>query len=193
MGKNGCGCSGGGSRSKCGCGGREMLSIPKGNDFRLQICGGVLVPGMKDRDVDFREVEGLTVYLASWLGRKQEVPYELDSEGKDFLLTVAADVQKCTVYGVEMTGTYQGKQWRWKAGELFRIVDTNCQSSVQPGETYSVETYWVMDSLEVDVVDDTMIFTTHGHADIKDETLILQDAGNMAVTVEDGVLVFQER
>ena len=161
----------------CNCyGNKDILSIPKGNDFVVKVCGSVLVPGMDDKDMDFHEVNDLKVCLVTWLGKREEVAFEIDEEGKDFTLTVPSEMQRLTLYSIVMTGTYDGHAWRWKAGDVFRIVDTNCQSSVQPMETYSVETYWVLDSLDVDVDGDTMILTSHGHADINDGVLILQEA-----------------
>lgn len=232
MGKNGCGCSGGGSKSgsKCGCGGGEIISIPRGNDFRLHVCGLDVVTGMMDEDIDLTEVEDMRVYLVTWLGRRWEAEHlsptlpegegddlpgvaseeegsedgeepksalsedsqglTWETNGKDIIITVPAELQKCTVYAIEVTGTHQGRPFRWKTRGLFRIVETHCESSVQGMETFGTEDYYLLDELWVGEKDDAMIFTSHGHVRMEDGTLDIQSTDKTTVTVEGDALVF---
>lgn len=226
--KNGCGCR---------CGGSEMLSIPKGNDFRVHICGDDVVPGQAN--VSFGDVENLKAYIVSWLGRRDEVSHELkgsvtdsfvdeeaslgggntvilkptDGVGQitafyeppsymfpgvtrkytDIEITVPAALQRLTVYGIEITGTYGGHQWRWKARDVFRIVDSNCEASMNGNETLGMETYYLKDVLEVWTEDDIMFFISHGHVSLQDRTLTVQDNDDMEVTLDGDTVVFQER
>lgn len=195
MSNNGCGCR---------CGGSEILSIPKGNDFRAHVCCLDVVTGMMDKDIDLTEVEDMRVYLVTWLGRRWEAaPTPVDDEGsddsqgltwetdgKDIIISVPAEMQKCTVYAMEVTGTHQGRPFRWKTRGLFRIVETHCESSVQGMETFDTEDYYLLDELWVGEEDDAMILTTHGHVKMEDGTLDIQSTEKTTVTVEGDALVF---
>ena len=195
MSNKGCGCR---------CGGSEILSIPKGNDFRAHVCCLDVVTGMMDKDIDLNEVENMRVYLVTWLGRRWEAsPTPVDDEssddsqgltwetdGKDIIITVPAEMQKCTVYAIEVTGTHQGRPFRWKTRGLFRIVETHCESSVQGMETFGTEDYYLLDELWVGEEDDAMILTTHGHVKMENGTLDIQSTDKTTVTVEGDALVF---
>ena len=227
MGNNGCGCSG---RSGNGCGGGEIISIPRGNDFRVHVCGLDIVTGMMDEDIDLNEVEDMRVYLVTWLGRRWEAEREnptpalpegegddlpgvasesgtegeepksalsedsqgltWETDGKDIIITVPAEVQKCTVYAIEVTGTIQGRAFRWRTKGVFRIVETHCESSVQGMETFGTEDYYLLDELWVGEEDDAMIFTSHGHVNLENGTLDIQSTDKTTVTVEGDALVF---
>lgn len=181
-----------------------MLSIPKGNDFRVHVCGLDIVTGMMDKDIDLTEVEDMRVYLVTWLGRRWEAdPTPVDDEGsedshgltwetdgKDIIITVPAEMQKCTVYVIEVTGTHQDRPFRWKTKGLFRVVETHCESSVKGMETFGTEDYYLMDELWVGEEDDAMIFTSHGHVKMEDGTLDIQSTDKTTVTVEGDALVF---
>ena len=228
--KNGCGCR---------CGGSEILSIPRGNDFRAHVCCLDIVTGMMDEDIDLTDVEDMRVYLVTWLGKRWEaypsptLPEEYPSptlpegegddlpgvaseeegsedgeepksafsedsqgltwetDGKDIIITVPAEMQKCTVYAIEVTGTHQGRPFRWKTKGLFRIVETHCESSVQGMEAFGTEDYYLLDELWVGDDDEgSMIFTTHGHVKMDDGTLDIQSTDKTTVTVEGDALVF---
>lgn len=207
MSNKGCGCSNGGSR----CGGGEIISIPRGNDFRVHVCCLDVVTGMMDKDIDLGEVEDMRVYLVTWLGRRWEAEHlsptlpegegddlpgedgrlTWETDGKDIIITVPAEMQKCTVYAIEVTGTYQGRPFRWKTRGLFRIVETHCESSVQGMETFGTEDYYLLDELWVGEDDEgSMIFTSHGHVKMENGTLDIQSTDKTTVTVEGDALVF---
>lgn len=162
-----------------------MLSIPKGNDFGLHVCGKDVVPGQPD--VNFGDVEGLKAYIVSWLGRRDEVTYQTD-EGKDITLLVPAEIQRCTNYGLEMEGTYDGHRWRWKCGNAFRIVDSNCEASEQPSETFGVETYYVRDVVLVEFEGETMTLYSDGHVHFEGDALILQDTEDTTFEIDGNIL-----
>lgn len=164
----------------------DILAIPEGNDFRLHICGSDIVPGYSD--ARFEDVEGLVAYITSFPNIKTEVEYQ--TQGTDIIISVTAEKQRKTVYGIEFVGTYGGHSWRWKAKRGFRIVDSNCEASMQGNETFGVETYWLGDILEVDTDGDTMIFTTHGHATIEGGILTVQETANTKADLDGDTIIF---
>ena len=172
----------------CAC--KQILAIPMGNPFRLFLCINRIVPG--EGNADFAEVDDLKAYITSYLGKKTEVEYEI-SGGTDIILSIPAEEQRCTLYGIEFSGTHDGSPWRYKARNAFRIVDSNCESSVHGLETFGTETYYLMDVMLFEPVDDTMYITTHGHASIKGDTLTLQSTAGTEVHQEGDTLVITQK
>lgn len=166
------------------CGEREVISIPRGNDFMLYLCGLEIVPGMAD--MDFGDVENLKIYVTSF-GKREEVTYQTDN-GKDVILFVSADIQRCTKYGLEMEGTYEGHRWRWKCGNAFRIVDSNCEASDNAFETFGVETYYVRDVVWVEFEGETMTLYSDGHVRFEGDALILQDTEDTTFEIDGRIL-----
>jgi len=173
---------------KCKCGG--ILRVPYGNPFRLFICRDNVAPGNPD-DVTFADIDDLRVEITRII-RNTIVQHEVQPDG-DLMLTIPVAIQHRTTYGILMTGTYHGHPWRWKVGNVFSIVDENADSSVSGMESFDVETYYLDDILDVEVTGDTMTFITHGHADIFDNTLTLQDTDDMEVTIEGDTIYFTEK
>ena len=171
--------------SNCNCF-NKMLRIPYGNDFRIGICRSNVAPGSPD-NITFADVENLTLHIISTLGVRTEMQYTIPENG-DILFVVPVSVQRKTGYSIEMTGTYQGHPWRWKAKNVFCIVDSNCDSSVQPDETFGMETYYLDDDLIVETNLDTMTITTHGHASLTNGTLMIQSTEHTTVSVEGKTL-----
>ena len=172
--------------NKCNCF-NKMLRIPYGNDFRIGICRSNVVPGSPD-DVTFADVETLTLHIITTLGVRTEMQYTIPENG-DLLFVVPVAVQRKTGYSIEMTGTYQGHPWRWKAKNVFSIVDSNCDSNVQGDETFGMETYYLDDDLIVETNLDTMTFITHGHADMDDGNIILQETSGTTIEVQEDTLI----
>lgn len=173
----------------CKCN-NDILTIPKGNPFRLFICSSIVVPGTPN--ADFTEVEELKAYIVRFPGKMVEVEYEL-SGSSDIIISIPADIQICSTYGIELIGTYNGHPWRWRANKAFRIVNSNDFSNVQDIETFGTETYYLRDVLWVEVDEDTMYFTTHGHASIIDGTLTLQSTVDTDVNQEGDTLVINTK
>lgn len=164
-----------------------MLRIPYGNDFRIGICRSNVVPGSPD-DVTFADVEDLHLRIVSTLGVRTEMQYTIPENG-DILFAVPVAVQRKTGYSIEMNGIFNGHPWRWKAKNVFCIVDSNCDSTVQGMETFGVETYYLDDLLDVEVEGDTMTFVTHGHADMGNDSLMLQETSGTTVDVDGDTMV----
>lgn len=169
----------------CNCNKKEILSIPRGNPFRLHICGLDIVPG--DPDATFANVGDMNVYIVSFPNVRTEVEFEAISP--DIILTVPIEVQRRAIYGIEVTGIYNGHPWRWKTKEIvFRIVDSNCDASEQGMETFGVETYYLRDVVWVEFEDDIMTLYSDGHVRFEEETLILQDTDNTTFEIEGDIL-----
>ena len=85
---------------------------------------------------------------------------------------------KCLTYGVELTGTYEGDNWRWADCEVFEIVECNPCSNVEPLESFAADTYDIYDYPVPDVEDETLSLITNGHAWMADGTLYIMGAEN---------------
>lgn len=170
----------------CSCG--HILRVPYGNPFRIAICRSNVAPGNPD-NITFADIDDLRVQITRIM-RNKTVQHEVMDNG-DLLIDMPVSAQSRTTYGILMTGTYQGLPWRWKASKVFSIVDKNADSSMEGLESFGIETYYIGDTLDVDVDDDMMIFITHAHADLtEDGALVLQDTDDMEVTIEGDTLVF---
>lgn len=173
----------------CKCN-QHILTIPRGNPFRIFVCCNAVVPNQEE--ADFHDVADLKAYISRFPGQHTEVEYEI-SGSSDIILNMPADIQICTTYGIELGGTYNGSPWRWKAADAFKIVDSNDEANMQGLETFGVETYYLRDVLFVEAVDDTMFFTTHGHASISNDTLTLQSTADTEVHQEGQTLVITQK
>ena len=172
----------------CNCG--HILRAPYGNPFNKAICRSNVAPGNPD-NITFADIDDLRVEITRII-RNKHVQHEVMDDG-DLLIHIPVSAQSRTTYGILMTGTYNGHPWRWKASKVFSIVDENADSSMEGMESFDVETYYIWDILDIEVSGDTMTFITHAHADIADETLIMQDTDDMEVTIEGDTIVFTEK
>jgi hypothetical protein len=169
---------------QCTC--NDILRIPEGNGFRIGICRSNVAPA-NDTALTFQDIDNIQVSL-TWIMGKVPVSYQITQCG-DIIVIGKPFLQKET-YGIEIIGTYNGQPLRWKERRVFRIVDDNSQASMQQLETFGADIYWLSDILEVDTEGDTMIFTTHAHASLDNDTLTLQSTDKTKVTVEGDTLVF---
>ena len=105
---------------------RQILKIPRGNPFKMNLCPQRIAPAQQD--ASFRDITDLSVRLTrhNWDGIDAEFDY---TEDGDIIIQVPS-VLKCVTYGVELTGTYNGKSWRWADCSVFRVVECNCRSNV---------------------------------------------------------------
>lgn len=172
---------------KCDC---NILSIPYGNPFRIHLCRADIVPNNPD-SIDFDDLDAgsLRAYITTIMGARISVDVEVDNG--DLLITIPEDTRRAT-YGIELTGTYQSHPWRWKCGKAFRISDTNCESSVQGMESFAPETYYLFDTLEFEIVGDTLHIYTDGHASLDDSTLSLHETRNMSLATKGDSIIATE-
>lgn len=152
----------------------DMLKIPHGNDFGIALCRSIIAPGNHE-GLTFADIEGLEVFLTRSNGASP-VDFEVMDNG-DLLLRLYADNLVRTTYGIELIGVYGGQRWRWKNGRAFRIVDTNCASSVQNDESFDADIYYLQDLLTADIIDngdgETLELITHGAARMDGGELII--------------------
>ena len=167
--------------------GEERIAAPYGNDFNLHICHSNVAPGGPD-GATFADIVDLKAYLVKSLGARIEMDYDITEYG-DLLVYVPADKQERTIYGLELTGTYNGHAWRWKASAFISIVEDACDNSLVGSETFAPDTYYLDDSLFVSTLDDTMIFVTEGHASLANNTLTIQATEETEVYIEEDTLV----
>lgn len=167
----------------------DILTIPRGNPFLIHLCRKDVAPNNPD-DVDFAAIEGLKCYITTPMGARVSV--ETKVENGDLLLSIPADL-RLTTYGIELVGEYSGFPWRWKCGKAFRISDTNCESSVQGMESFAPETYYIFDTLEFEIVGDTLHIYTDGHASLDNGTLSLQETAGTSLEVKGDSIIATEQ
>lgn len=166
----------------------DILTIPRGNPFLIHLCRKDVAPNNPD-DVDFSSIDGLRCYITTPMGARIGIPHEV--ENGDLFLAIPADL-RMTTYGIELVGTYNGFPWRWKCGKAFRISDTNCESSVQGMESFAPETYYLFDTLEFEIVGDTLHIYTDGHASLDNGTLSLQETAGTSLGVKGDSIIATE-
>ena len=166
----------------------DILTIPRGNPFLIHLCRKDVAPNNPD-DVDFSAIDGLRCYITTPMGARVSV--ETKVENGDLLLSIPADL-RLTAYGIELVGSYNGFHWRWKCGKAFRISDTNCESSVQGMESFAPETYYLFDTLEFEIVGDTLHIYTDGHASLDNGTLSLQETAGTSLGVKGDSIIATE-
>lgn len=155
----------------------DILTIPRGNPFLIHLCRANVAPSNPE-DVTFDDVIGVEAFLTTPMGAR--TPVEWKTEDGDLLVLCPSDL-KLTTYGIELTGTYESHPWRWKCRKAFRIVDTNCESSVQGMESFSPDTYYFKDILEPIIDGDTLVLISEGHATLSED-------GTLTITlIEDKI------
>lgn len=166
---------------------KEILTIPRGNDFRIHLCIADVTPSAPE-GATFADIEGLQAYLVRFPNVRYDIGYELTDNG-DIRIIVPADAQISTKYGIEITGTYDGQSWRFKCSDAFRIADTNCESSVQGMETFGEEIYYLHDVLWLEINGATLDIISDGHAWIDGDVLHLQDTEETEISFRDNKMI----
>jgi len=167
----------------------DLLTIPRGNPFHLHVCRANVAPANPD-EVTFADIEGLRAYVSTPLGMRTEVATAVADDGD--LIVACPETLRLTTYALEITGMYNAHPWRWKCGAAFRIADTNCESSVQGMESFEPDTYYLNDTLEFEIVGDTLHIYTDGHASLDNGTLALQETAGTSLGVEGDSIIATE-
>ena len=157
---------------------KQILRIPYGNDFRLYLCYKSVAPSDEERT--FADIDDLVVVLKRFPNSSTSADYELTDEG-DMIVKLPSGMLVKSLYSLELTGTYDGHPWRWKALPMFGIVDANNCGNVQGMETFGADTYFVDDTLEAEVDGDTLTLTTHGLATLDDGVITLQSGDTVGI------------
>lgn len=158
---------------------QDILRIPYGNPFKIHLCYKNLVPS-EEEGVTFADLTDLVAVLRRFPDFQTDVDYELTDEG-DMIVTLPAGMLEKSLYSLEVTGQYDGHPWRWKALPIFRIVDANACDNVHGMETFGEETYYLDDTLEVEIDGDTLILTTHHLATLDDGVITLQSGNTVEI------------
>ena len=115
----------------------DTLRIQRGNDFCLRIAA-TLIQGGAEFPFDFGEIEDKAINIMR-PGQTISLTGEINADG-DLLVYVPADLP-CSLYGLELTGRYQEKSWRYCIRGCFRIVDSEEESNVFDSETADADIY----------------------------------------------------
>ena len=166
----------------------EVIAVPKGNPFRLSLCPQRIAPAQ--RSASFADITDLSVRLTrqNWDG--QDADYELTEEG-DIIINVPSTL-KCVTYGLELSGTYNGDPWRWADCSVFRVTDCNPCSSVNPMETFGIETYYIYDDIITSFNEEKLLLETHGHAWFEGDTLHLMESEGTEIDILKDTLIIKE-
>lgn len=116
-----------------------MIKIQEGNDFDLCF-NARTISGNEDVPVSFAAIDVFACNLIKWTGTRIPMERLYVNEDGDLVIQVREHLN-CTVYAIELTGKYDGYNWRHCIGGAFRIVPCSCQSNVIDSETMTVDTY----------------------------------------------------
>lgn len=153
---------------------KNIFAIPKGNDFKIRINPHRIAP--RQQDASFAQIDGLAAKITRSNGEAREVSHEVTTEG-DIIVSIPHNL-KCVVYGIELSGTYQGDAWQWADCSVFRVVECNQGSNVQSLESFAADTYDIYDYPIPDMDGETLSLQTNGNSWIADGTLYIMGAEN---------------
>lgn len=153
----------------------NILKIPRGNDFKIRISPQRIAP-RQGENASFVPVVGLKVMITRQSGENIQADYVLTGDG-DVIISILSTLKSGT-YGLELTGTYNGDEWRWADCSLFQIVDCNPSSNVQALESFAADTYDIYDLPIPSLENETLSFQTNGNSWINNGTLYIMGAEN---------------
>lgn len=170
---------------------RDILDIPRGNDFRLHICPRRIARA--EKTATFNDIDGLAATVTR---AYREIPctYELTENGDIIVKVKAASLWQTVgeaVYGVAVSGQYNGDAWRWHDCSVFRIVECNPCSDVQAMESFSADTYFIYDDIVPTIKDDALDLDTHGHAWMEGGILHLMESENTSISIDNYKIIIK--
>lgn len=154
---------------------RQILKIPKGNDFKIRISPQRIAP-RQGVGASFNDIADFRAMITRQNGKPIPIDYTRTEEG-DVIVNIPSTLKNVT-YGLELTGTYNGDIWRWGDCSLFQIVDCNPCSNVQSLESFAADTYDIFDLPIPSLEDETLAFQTNGNSWISNGTLYIMGAEN---------------
>lgn len=170
---------------------KYKIRVSRGNDFRLRICPKRIAP---KETATFKDVTDLVAKISRMPGDEQIVQHEVTDEG-DVIIFIPANTQKCSVYGVELSGKHNGNSWRWKDCEVFQITECNPCANMLTFETFDPETYYIYDDIQpsFDKDEEALVLCTHAHAWVEDGTLYLMESDLVSIYKDrKGNLIIQQ-
>lgn len=141
--------------------GEEKIAAPYGNDFQIHVSHTYVAP-MGPQDATFGDIDDLRAFFVQ-PSHKIEMECAVVGSG-DLMVYVPASMVDLAIYGLELTGTYNGHAWRWKGSSFIHIVDETKDNSLVGGESFGPDTYYIGDDLDAEIEDDSLILISNGHA-----------------------------
>jgi len=156
----------------------------------MHLCPQRIAPAQAQ--ASFRDITDLKVRLTrhNWDGVDANFDY---TEDGDIIIEVPSTL-KCVTYGVELTGTYDSKPWRWADCSVFHVTECNPCSNVQTEESFDVETYYIYDDIfaTYDKTREALVLNTHAHAWVENGVLHLRESENVSIEKIKNTLIIRE-
>ena len=124
----------------CNCNNKaDVLRIVRGNAFSINIhVEAVRLDGTIVENFHLIDADATLRILHA--GKKTTREFIIEDNNA---IVSFSDGDGCGWYGMEMSGTYNGKPWRWCVENVFQIVETNERANV-PSWTFMVDNQYFM-------------------------------------------------
>lgn len=169
---------------------KQLLRVPRGNPFKIHLCPQRIAP--KQQNASFVDITDLKVRLTrhNWDGK--DINHEITVDG-DLLILVPPTLKSVT-YGVELSGTYNGLEWRWADCSVFRVVDCNPCDNVDGLESFAADTYYIYDDIipSYDKETESLIIGTHAHAWFEGNELHLMPSESTDIEFINDTLIIRQ-
>ena len=167
---------------------RDLINIPKGNAFNLHVCPQRIAP--KQENASFNDITDFSVSVTRQGYETISVPFTRTEDG-DLIAHCPANL-KCVTYGLEISGKYEGNNWRWADCSIFRIVECNPASNVWGMESFAPETYYIYDGIIPSSDGESLVLDTHTHAWAEGTTLHLMSSEETEVTFDGNNIIINQ-
>ena len=107
----------------------EIIRITDGNAFKLRITGEILLENYREA-ADMSVVSKLVVNFV----RRGRLPQTASVDEQGRIVALNDGSLALGVYGVELTGYYNGEPWRYFSQDVFEIVDENSEANESTGD-----------------------------------------------------------
>ena len=123
--------------TQCNCKNTDELRIVRGNAFAIRLTvSAVHIDGTPVENFVLGEAEA--VLKVMHLDEKTQKDFLI--VGNDAIISFDG-TQPLGWYGFEMTGTFNGKPWRWCVPQVFQVVETNAKANIPAWAMLTDETY----------------------------------------------------
>ena len=126
--------------NQCNCKNTDELRIVRGNAFAVRLTiNAVHIDGTPVEDFNLGEAEPVLKVMHV----NESTEKEFVIVGNDAVISFDGNLS-LGWYGLEMTGTFNGKPWRWCVPQVFQIVENNLKANIPAwtiltDDTYSME------------------------------------------------------
>ena len=123
--------------NNCTCNKNDELRIVRGNAFAIRLTVSAI-------HIDGTPVENFVLgdseAVLKVMHLDAKTPKEFIVIGNDAIISFGGDLS-LGWYGLEMTGTFNGKPWRWCVPQVFQVVETNAKANIPEWAVLTDETY----------------------------------------------------